>query len=203
MSPCIVGFSCGKLEKLENEYLKSLIVQAVADAIAKTALEPIDIDAIYIGAMTADLCRHEFPASLILQAYPDLHCKPATRVENDCATGSAAIYQGFSSIAEKSVRFALVVGAAKIKHLSSTTMGDVLIKTSYIPEGVKILFGFVCVFSNITDLYFEKYSIQFDTLVRIPAKNHRNGACNPSSCLSGDVLPFLFALRRSVFPLHA
>jgi acetyl-CoA C-acetyltransferase len=37
--------------------------------------------------------RQEFHSSLALQA-PDLRFKPSTRVENACATGSAAIHMG-------------------------------------------------------------------------------------------------------------
>src|SRR6266436_5131923 len=41
----------------------------------------------------------DFTASLVLQAYPQLRFKPATRVENACATGSAAVHQGIRAIA--------------------------------------------------------------------------------------------------------
>ena len=44
--------------------------------------------------MNGGFVRQEFPASLVLQADPDLRFKPATRVENACATGSAAIQWG-------------------------------------------------------------------------------------------------------------
>jgi acetyl-CoA C-acetyltransferase len=37
--------------------------------------------------------------------------KRATRVENACATGSAAVHQGLNAIVSKSARFALIVGA--------------------------------------------------------------------------------------------
>ena len=41
----------------------------------------------------------DFAASMVLQADERLRFTPATRVENACATGSAAIHQGVTAIA--------------------------------------------------------------------------------------------------------
>ena len=178
MSQCIVGWSHSKFGKLEDETVESLICQVAVDAIADAGLEPKDIDAIFLGTMNAGLCRQEFPASLVLQADPALRFKPATRVENACATGSAAVYQGLAAIQSGQARFVLVVGVEKMTHLPSSEVGGILIKASYIEEEGEINGGFVGVFSRITDLYFEKYGNRSDALARIAAKNHRNGARN-------------------------
>lgn len=187
MSPCIVGVSHSKFGKLESETVESLIIRVAVDAIADAGLEPQDIDAIFLGTMNAGLCRQEFPASLVLQAHPGLRFKPATRVENACATGSAAVYQGLAAIEAKKARFVLVVGVEKMTHLPSAEVGDILIKASYIAEEGSIEGGFVGVFSRITDLYFEKYGDQSDALARIAAKNHKNGARNPFAQVQKDL----------------
>ena len=49
----------------------------------------------------------DFTAALVLQASPDLRFKRATRVENACATGSAAVHQGIKSIEARSARIVL------------------------------------------------------------------------------------------------
>jgi acetyl-CoA C-acetyltransferase len=187
MSPCIVGVSHSKFGKLESETVESLIIRVAVDAIADAGLEPQDIDAIFLGTMNAGLCRQEFPASLVLQAHPGLRFKPATRVENACATGSAAVYQGLAAIEAKKARFVLVVGVEKMTHLPSAEVGEILIKASYIAEEGSIEGGFVGVFSRITDLYFEKYGDQSDALARIAAKNHKNGAHNPFAQVQKDL----------------
>lgn len=187
MTQCIVGWSHSKFGKLVDETVESLIAQVAVDAIADAGLEPKDIDAIYLGTMNAGLCRQEFPASLVLQADPGLRFKPATRVENACATGSAAIYQGLNAIAAGQARFVLVVGVEKMTHLPSSEVGDVLIKASYVAEEGDIAGGFVGVFSHITDLYFAKYGDRSDALARIAAKNHRNGVRNPFAQVQKDL----------------
>lgn len=179
MTQCIVGWAHSKFGKLKDDTVESLIVRVATDAIADAGLVPADIDAIYVGTMNAGLCRQEFPASLALQAHPDLRFKPATHVENACATGSAAVYQGLNAIMAKKARFVLVVGAEKMTHLPSYEVGNVLIKASYVDEEGDLAGGFVGVFAKITELYFHKYGDQSDAMARIAAKNHLNGTFNP------------------------
>src|ERR671933_492869 len=114
MTACIVGWAHTKFGKHENEDIESLIVKVATEAIRDAGLEPKDVDAVYLGTMNAGFVRQEFPASLVFQADPALRFKPATRVENACATGSAAIHQGLNAIAAKKARTAMVVSVAKM-----------------------------------------------------------------------------------------
>jgi acetyl-CoA C-acetyltransferase len=196
MTACIVGWAHSKFGKLESEDIESLIVGVAAEAIRDAGMEPKDVDAIYIGTMNAGFVRQEFPSSLVLQADPSLRFKPATHVENACATGSAAIHQGLNAIAAKRARTVLVVGVEKMTELSGAQVGEVLIKASYLKEEGTIEGGFAGVFGRITELYFQRYGDQSDALARIAAKNHRNGAANPLAQIQKD-LGFEFCRNAS------
>ncbi len=187
MTACIVGWAHTRFGKHENEDIESLIVRVATDAIRDAGLAPGDIDAIYLGTMNAGFVRQEFPASLVLQAEPALRFKPATRVENACATGSAAIHQGLNAIAAKRARTVLVVGVEKMTEVSGQQVGDILIKASYLKEEGEIEGGFAGVFGRITQAYFQRYGDQSDALARIAAKNHRNGAANPLAHIQKDL----------------
>ena len=52
---------------------------------------------------------------------PDLRFKRATRVENACATGSAAVHQGLKAIAAGTARIVLVVG---VEQMTTTPARD-------------------------------------------------------------------------------
>ena len=97
MTGCIVGWAHTKFGKLEGEDLESLIAGTAAEAIRDAGLSPSEIDAIYVGNF-GGFEKQSFPASLAL-VDPALRFRPATRVENACATGSAAIRQGLNDIA--------------------------------------------------------------------------------------------------------
>jgi len=187
MTSCIVGWAHTRFGKLDGETVETLITRVGADAIANAGLEPRDIDAIYIGTMNGGMVRQEFISSLALQVDPSLRFKPSTRVENACATGSAAIHQGLNLIAAHKARRVLVVGVEKMTEVSSAQVGDILIRASYLPEEGDIAGGFTGVFGRITELYFQRYGDKSRALARIAAKNHRNGAANPMAHMQKDL----------------
>jgi len=187
MTACIVGWAHSRFGKLQDETLESLITRVGADAIADAGLAPGDIDAIYIGTMNAGFQRQEFPSSLVLNIDPALRFKPSTRVENACATGSAAIHQAINMIEAKKAKRVLVVGVEKMTDVSGPEVGEILIKASYIAEEGDIPGGFAGVFGRITDMYFQRYGDQSDALARIAAKNHHNGASNPLAHVQKDL----------------
>ncbi len=184
MTACIVGWAHSRFGKLEGEDIESLIVRAATDAIADAGLTPADIDEIFVGTMGV-FVRQEFASSLALQVDPALRFKPATRVENACATGSAAIHQGMNAIAAKRARHVLVVGAEKMTE--TPNVADVLIRASYLKEEGAIDGGFAGVFGRIAQAYFQRYGDKSDALARIAAKNHKNGASNKLAQIQKDL----------------
>src|SRR3984885_845696 len=109
MTACIVGWAHTPFGKLADEPVESLIVRVASQALADAAIAPADVDEIVLGHFNAGFSAQDFTASLVLQASPDLRFKRATRVENACATGSAAVHQGLKSIAAGAARIVLVV----------------------------------------------------------------------------------------------
>jgi acetyl-CoA C-acetyltransferase len=186
MTACIVGWAHSRFGKLEDD-LETLIVKVASDAVADAGLEPEDIDEIFLGTMNAGFQRQEFPASLVLQAHPAFRFKPATHVENACATGSAAIHQGLNAIAARRARTALVVGVEKMTEVTGPQVGEILIKASYIREEGTTEGGFAGIFGRIAQMYFQRYGDKSDALARIAAKNHKNGAANPLAQLQKDL----------------
>lgn len=187
MTGCIVGWAHTRFGRHDNEDIESLIVKVATDAIHDAGLAPADVDAIYVGHMNAGFVRQEFPSSLVLQTDPSLRFKPVTRVENACATGSAAIHQGLNMISARKARIVLVVGVEKMSEVSGAAVGDILIRASYLKEEGDIEGGFAGVFGQIAQAYFQRYGDQSDALARIAAKNHKNGAVNPLAQMQKDL----------------
>src|SRR5207248_4099381 len=110
MTGCIVGWAHTKFGKHDGLDVETLIVEVAQGALADAGVVAADIDQVYLGTMNGGLVKQEFPASLVFQADPAFRFKPATRVENACATGSAAIHMGLNAIAAGKARLVLVVG---------------------------------------------------------------------------------------------
>ena len=88
-----------------GQSLEELIAEAAAEALESSGVAAEEIDAVYIGNFNSGMYDQEFPASLILNSQPALRFKPATRVENACASGSAAIQQGINVITAYSIHY--------------------------------------------------------------------------------------------------
>jgi acetyl-CoA C-acetyltransferase len=186
MTAAIVGWAHMPFGKHENETLESMVVRVATDAMAHAGIGPGDVDEIVLGHFNAGFSPQEFTASLVLQADDRLRFKPTTRVENACATGSAAVHQGIKSIAAKAARIVLVVGVEQMTKTPGAEIGRNLLKASYLPEDGETPGGFAGVFGKIAGAYFQKYGDQSDALAMIAAKNHKNGVGNPYAQMRKD-----------------
>src|ERR1700726_984143 len=187
MTACIVGWAHTPFGKLSGETVESLIVRVASEALARAGVAAQDVDDIVLGHFNAGFSAQDFTASLVLQAATDLRFKPATRVENACATGSAAVHQGLKSIAAGSARIVLVVGAEQMTTTPSAEIGQNLLKASYVREESDIEGGFAGIFGKIAGLYFQRWGDQSDALAQIAAKNHKNGVANPYAQIRKDL----------------
>jgi acetyl-CoA C-acetyltransferase len=187
MTACIVGWAHTPFGKLSNESVESLIVRVAGEALADAGVPAADVDEIVLGHFNAGFSQQDFTAALVLQASPDLRFKRATRVENACATGSAAVHQGIKSIEARAARIVLVVGVEQMTTTPALEIGRNLLKASYVREEAEIDGGFAGIFGKIAGLYFQKWGDQSDALAMIAAKNHKNGVGNPYAQMRKDL----------------
>jgi acetyl-CoA C-acetyltransferase len=196
MTACIVGWAHLPFGRHPDETLEGMITRVAADAIDHAGIGPDDIDEIVLGHFTAGFSAQDFTASLVLQADDRLRFKPATRVENACATGSAAVRQGIRAIDAHAAKIVLVVGAEQMTTTPGPEIGKNLLKASYLPEDGDTPAGFAGVFGKIAQAYFQRHGDQSDALATIAAKNHRNGVENPYAQMRKD-LGFDFCRQES------
>jgi acetyl-CoA C-acetyltransferase len=187
MTACIVGWAHTPFGRLDTESVESLTVRVANEALRDAGIAAADVDEILLGHFNAGFSAQDFTASLVLQASPDLRFKRATRVENACATGSAAVHQGLKAIEAKAARIVLVVGVEQMTTTPGPEIGRNLLKASYVREEADIAGGFAGIFGKIAGLYFQKYGDQSDALAQIAAKNHKNGVGNPYAQLRKDL----------------
>jgi len=187
MTACIVGWAHTPFGKLNGETVESLIVRVAGEALADAGISPKDVDEIVLGHFNAGFSAQDFTASLVMQASPDLRFKRATRVENACATGSAAVHQGIKAIEARSARIVLAVGVEQMTTTPGPEIGRNLLKASYVREEAEIDGGFAGIFGKIAGLYFQKWGDQSDALAMIAAKNHKNGVGNPYAQMRKDL----------------
>jgi acetyl-CoA C-acetyltransferase len=186
MTANIVGWAHTPFGKLDTETVESLVVKVATDALADAGVSAGEVDEILLGHFNAGFSPQDFTAALVLQADPELRFKPATRVENACATGSAAVHQGVRAIASGAARIVLVVGVEQMTRTPGPEIGRNLLRASYRPEDGDTVGGFAGIFGKIAQAYFQKYGDASDALAMIAAKNHKNGVANPYAQMRKD-----------------
>jgi acetyl-CoA C-acetyltransferase len=185
-SSYIVGWGHTLFGKLDNIDIEQLIRDAALPAIASAGLEPKDIDGIFIGHFNGGFVRQDFSGALAAVAIPEFRHTPSVRLENACATGSAAIWAGLDAIASGRMKRVLVLGFEKMNTLPTAQIGEVLLRCSYVKDEGDTPGGFAGVFGKIASSYFERFGDQSDALASIAAKNHTNGMHNPYAHMKRD-----------------
>jgi acetyl-CoA C-acetyltransferase len=185
--PHIVGWAhtpFGKLDALDTE---QLFREVAGPAIESAGLTPADIDGVFVGHFNGGFVRQDFSGALAALAVPELRHTPSVRLENACATGSAAIWAALDALAAGRMQRVLVVGLEKMNTLPNAQIGEILLRCSYVKDEGDTPGGFAGVFGNIASAYFERFGDQSDALAAIAAKNHANGVANPYAHMRRDL----------------
>ena len=183
----IVGWAHTPFGKLDAPDVEQLIAAVARPALDHAGVPSTAVDGVFVGAFNHGFSRQGFEAAQVALALPELAYVPAVRVENACATGSAAIHAALDFIDSGRGRVALVVGVEKMTALPTAQTGDILLGASYRTEEANVDGGFAGLFGRIAANYFQRYGDRSEELAMIAAKNHANGVANPYAQMRRDL----------------
>ncbi|YBV95423.1 acetyl-CoA acetyltransferase [Phyllobacteriaceae bacterium JZ32] len=182
----IVGWTHSPFGKSELENTEQLMAAVATPALEHAGVAPEDVDGIFVGVMNNGFSKQDFQGALVAMNNEALAHVPAVRLENACATGSAALYSAMDFIEAGRGRIALVVGAEKMTATPTAEVGDILLGASYRKEEADVEGGFAGLFGRIARAYFQRYGDRSEELAMIAAKNHANGMANPYAHMRKD-----------------
>ena len=190
MSIGIIGTSHTKVGRLDKN------VYELIEEVGKKALKDSGIDAgkiggIWIGNYSGGgFNKQEHLAPFAMNIDPELRFTPATRVENACASGSAAIKEAKNALDAGEVDYALVIGVEKMTELDTRGVTEVLAMASHWPSEGKEGMTFPGLFAEYAKGYMDEYNYELDELrevfAKIAAKNHNNALENPLAQMPWD-----------------
>lgn len=183
----IVGWAHTPFGKTEHPDTESLMAAVIAPALEHAGVGAESVDGVFVGVFNNGFSKQDFQGALVGMADARLSRVPATRYENACATGSAALHGALDFIEAGRGRIALVVGAEKMTATPTAEVGDVLLGASYRREEAAVEGGFAGLFGRIAENYFQRHGDQSEALAMIAAKNHENGVANPWAHMRKDV----------------
>jgi acetyl-CoA C-acetyltransferase len=175
----LIGFGHSAFGKHPHVELESLMAQVARQALDDAGMSGNDMDAVVVGHFNPGLVPQGFTAGLCGSLLPGLRFKPATRVENACATGSAAVHMAAHLIQARQARRVLVIGVEIMSTKPTREVGTALLQACYVKEEAHTPAGFAGMFAQLADAYAQRWGDPRQAMAQIAAKNHCNGAQNP------------------------
>ncbi|RLF29481.1 MAG: thiolase domain-containing protein [Thermoplasmata archaeon] len=179
----IIGIGITKFGELWDKSFRQLIAEAGSKAIIDAGIEGKEIDAIYVGSMSAGrFIGQEHVGALVADSsgFAHLHI-PAIRVESACASGGLALRQGYLSVASGMNDIVVVGGIEKMSDVGGTAATETLATAA--DQEWEAFFGatFPGIYAMIATKHMHDYGTTREQLAQVAVKNHANGALNPNA----------------------
>ncbi len=190
MSVSIIGTGHTEVGNLEKD-IYELIEKAGKEALENASINPAAVGGIWLANFSGgSFNNQEHLAPYALNIHPELASTPAVRIENACASGSAAIDEARKAVELGEVDFALVIGVEKMSTVDTKDTMKILSKASYWPEEGAEGITFPGLFAEFASSYSDFHGLEMEKLreifARIAAKNHRNAGKNPLAQMPWD-----------------
>jgi acetyl-CoA acetyltransferase len=140
--------------------------------------DPREIEALYIGNFSSDIFEGQGHTAAILADWTGLTPRPATRVEDACASSGVALRQGILAVASGLYDIVLVGGIEKMTDMPTSQVTDALATASDTLYEVPAGFTFPGFYAAMATAYMHAYGASVESFMRVGLKNHENGALN-------------------------
>ncbi len=179
----VVGTGMSQFGAFPEKTSRDLFVEAFQDMRASVdrGLDPDDIETIYIGNYSSDLFEGQGHTAPIMADWVGLAPRPATRIEDACASSGVALRQGILAVASGLYDVVLVGGVEKMSNLPTSGVTDALATAGDVSFEIPAGFTFPGFYAAMATAYLHRYGASPDALLRVGIKNHDNGALNPKA----------------------
>jgi acetyl-CoA C-acetyltransferase len=154
--------------------------QAMRQSVDK-GFDPAQIETLYIGNYSSDLFERQGHNAPLMADALGLTPRPATRVEDACASGGVALRQGLIAIASGLCDVVLIGGFERMSKLPTAEVTDTLATASDALYEVPAGFTFPGFYAAMASAYMRQYGMRPEHLMHVALKNHANGALNPKA----------------------
>jgi acetyl-CoA C-acetyltransferase len=190
----VVGGGLTKLGLFKDRNSKDFFSEAYMEMVESVdkGLDPIDIDAIYIGNFTNDFFVNQAHWAPIISDLVGHVPKPVTRTEGACASSALAFREGVFAIASGFYDVVLVGGLEQMSKCSTEEVAEGLAMAAS-PYEVAAGFTFPGVFGTIATAYFARYGATREALFDVTIKSHTNAPLNPKAQFPMTIRDFMNA----------
>jgi acetyl-CoA C-acetyltransferase len=154
------------------------------------------VEALYVGNYSSDLFEGQGHTAPLAADWLGLAPRPATRVEDACASGGVALREGVVAIAAGLYDAVLVLGFEKMTNLPTERVTDTLATACDALYEVPAGFTFPAFYAAMATAYMKAYGVTPEAFMKVGLKNHENGALNPRAQF-GISIPALMEKKKA------
>jgi acetyl-CoA C-acetyltransferase len=178
----VIGVGCTTFGEKWGASFRDLFVEAGALALDDAGLAGEQIDALYVGNMSAGRFVGQEHIGALIADYAGLaasHHIPSTRVEAACASGGLAFRQAVIDVMSGMEDIVVAAGVEKMTDVGTGTSVDTL--TGAADREWEGFAGatFPGLYAMMATDYINRYGLTREQLAQVAVKNHYNGARNP------------------------
>lgn len=195
----IVGAGMTQFGAFPGKATRDLFVEAfreMSESVDK-GFDPNQIEAVYIGNYSSDLFEGQGHTAPFMTDHVGLTPRPATRCEDACASGSAALRSGLLAIASGMYDMVLVGGIEKMTDLPTERVTDTLATASDALYDVPAGFTFPGLYASIATAYMDRYGATPETFMKVGLKNHNHGSLNPKAQFGQTIASIMERQKKS------
>ena len=179
MKVAVLGIGLTKFGERWESSFSNLFVEAGSKAIQDANIDGKDIEAIYVGTMSAGRFIDQEHINALIADQAGLNSIPSTRVEAACASGGLALRQSIMAI-ESGMHDVVVTGG--VEKMTDTTMSNTTrtLVTAADQEWEAFLgMTFPGLYAMIARRHMHEFGTTREQLAMVSVKNHRNAKNNP------------------------
>jgi len=173
----IIGVSQTKFGELWDISFRDMIVEAGMGSLKDANIEGKDLEAMYVGNMSAGLFVQQEHISSLIADHTGLVPIPCARVEAACASGGLALRNGIIAVASGYHDFVIAAGVEKMTDVVDPTPAIATASDQEweAQQGVT----FPSLYAMIAQRHMYEYGTTREQLAMFSVVNHKNGAKNP------------------------
>ncbi|MGD1992100.1 MAG: hypothetical protein PVI59_02795 [Anaerolineae bacterium] len=189
----IVGAGMSKFGAFRQKATRDLFVEAFSELRASVdkGLDPQDIEALYIGNYSSDLFEGQGHTAPIMADWAGLTPRPATRIEDACASSGVALREGVIAVASGLYDIVLVGGIEKMTNLPTERVTDTLATAGDALYEIPAGFTFPGFYAAMATAYMDRHGATPETFMQVGIKNHENGALNDKAQFGARIVDIM------------
>jgi acetyl-CoA C-acetyltransferase len=177
----IIGVGITEFGELWDKSFRDIGIEAGLRAIEDAGITGDDLDALYVGNMSAGKFIEQEHVAALMADYTGLSSNhlPAIRVEAAGACGALALAQGYTAIASGMYDIVVVGGAEKMTDVSDAQVTSILSATA--DQEWESVFGatHTSLYAMMARRHMHEYGTTREQLAQVAVKNHKHGSMNP------------------------